>query len=123
MVTHTFRSSEAEPVEVVYAFALPRDAALRRFRVRGLSFSVRSELEPVSEAVKRYEEGIEAGNLSVLARQYGDGLMNLMLGNLRPQETVTVALEILAGVELRDDGLRFRHLGALLPPACPRDRG
>ncbi len=122
MVTHTFRSSEAEPVEVVYAFALPRDAALRRFRVRGLSFSVRSELEPVSEAVKRYEEGIEAGNLSVLARQYGDGLMNLMLGNLRPQETVTVALEILAGVELRDDGLRFRFPFTLAPSYHRRAR-
>ncbi|HXG33157.1 MAG TPA: VIT and VWA domain-containing protein [Bryobacteraceae bacterium] len=122
MVTHTFRSSEAEPVEVVYAFALPRDAALRRFRVRGPGFSVRSELKPVSEAVKWYEEGIEAGSLSALARQYGDGLINLMLGNLRPQETVTVALEILAGVELRDDGLRFRFPFTLAPSYHRRAR-
>jgi len=98
-VHHTFRSSEKKPLEVIYAFGLPRDAALRRFRVTGEGFSVRSELKPVEEAVKAYEAGIEAGHLSTLARQYGDGLVNLTLGNIRPGETVTVVLEVLAGVE------------------------
>jgi len=114
-VHHTFRSSEKKPLEVIYAFGLPRDAALRRFRVTGEGFSVRSELKPVEEAVKAYEAGIEAGHLSTLARQYGDGLVNLTLGNIRPGETVTVVLEVLAGVEAHDDGLRFRFPFTLAP--------
>src|ERR1051325_5001007 len=108
MVRHVFTSEEKRPLEVVYAFALPRDAALRRFRVTGDGFSVRSELKPVADAIKAYEAGIEAGHLSTLARQYGDGVVNLSLGNLRPGETVAVTLEIVAGVELDDGGLRFR---------------
>jgi len=114
-VHHTFRSSEEKPLEVIYAFGLPRDAALRRFRVRGEGFSVRSELKPVEEAVKAYEAGLAAGHLSTLARQYGDGLVNLTLGNIRPGETVTVVLEVLAGVETHDDGLRFRFPFTLAP--------
>jgi len=76
-VHHTFRSSETKPLEVIYAFGLPRDAALRRFRVAGDGFSVRSELRPVQEAVRAYEAGIAEGHLATLARQYGDGLVNL----------------------------------------------
>jgi len=115
LVRHTFRSAEKGPVEVVYSFALPRDAALRRFRVTGKGFSIHSELRALKEAQELYEKGIEGGHLSVLTRQYGDGLVNLNLGNLRPGEEVTVYLEILAGVELRDTGLRFRFPFTLAP--------
>src|SRR5437868_872892 len=92
MVRHVFASQEKHPLEVIYSFALPRDAALRRFRVSGEGFSVRSELKPVAEAVKAYEAGIADGHLSTLARQYRDGVVNLSLGNIRPGETVTVSL-------------------------------
>ena len=115
MVQHTFRSDEENPLEVIYSFALPRDAALRRFRVSGKGFSVHSQLKPVDEAVKAYEEGIEQGHLSTLARQYRDGVVNLSLGNLQPEETVTVYLEMLAGVETHDRGFRFRFPFTLAP--------
>ena len=114
-VRHVFQCAEEKPVEVVYAFGLPRDAALRRFRIVGKGFSVMSELKPTAEAVKMYEAGIEVGSLSSLARQYRDGVVNLNVGNVRPGETVAVYLEILAGVELRDDGLRFRFPFTLAP--------
>ena len=114
-VRHVFQSEEKKPLEVIYAFPLPRDAALRRFQVSGPGFSVRSELKPVAEAVKAYEEGLEKGHLATLARQYRDGIVNLTLGNLRPGETVTVTLQLLAGVEMRDDGLRFRFPFTLAP--------
>lgn len=49
-VRHVFQCAEEKPVEVVYAFGLPRDAALRRFRIVGNGFSVMSELKPTAEA-------------------------------------------------------------------------
>ena len=39
-VRHTFRSAEKKPLEVIYSFGLPRDAALRRFRIAGEGFSI-----------------------------------------------------------------------------------
>ena len=32
---HVFRSEEEKPLEVIYAFPLPRDGALRSFRITG----------------------------------------------------------------------------------------
>jgi Ca-activated chloride channel family protein len=122
VVQHTFSSQENEPLEVIYSFPLPRDAALRRFRVTGKGFSVHSQLKPVEEAVKAYEEGIEKGHLSTLVRQYRDGMVNLNLGNLRPKETITVYLELLAGVELHDRGFRFRFPFTLAPGYHSRAR-
>ena len=112
---HIFRSEEEKPLEVVYSFPLPRDAALRRFRITGDNFEVHSELKDKEDARKIYEQGIAQGSLSALALLYGDAIVNLNLGNLRPRETVTVWLEILAGVESRDDGFRFRFPFTLAP--------
>jgi Ca-activated chloride channel family protein len=120
LVRHVFRNGEDQPLEVVYGFMLPRDAALRRFEVEGDGFEAHSELRRVEEAVKAYEQGIDAGHLATLARSYRDGVVNLTLGNLRKGEQVAVMLEILAGVELHDDGLRFRFPFTLAPGYHPR---
>ena len=121
-VQHIFQSMEEKPLEVIYSFPLPRDAALRRFRITGEGFEAHSELQETSAAVKTYEEGIAQGSLSTLARQYGDGLVNLTVGNIRPKETVTVWLEILTGVELKDDGFRFRFPFTLAPAYHARSK-
>lgn len=122
LVQHTFRSAEKKPLEVIYSFGLPRDAALRRFRITGEGFSVSSDLKPVEAAVQEYEEGLADGHLAALMRQYGDGVVNLTVGNIRPGEEVRVNLEILAGVESRDDGLRFRFPFTLAPAYHARAR-
>ena len=93
MVQHTFQCEATKPLELIYTFPLPRDAALRRFRVSGKGFSVRSQLKPVDEAIKIYEQGIAGGQLSTLARQHADGLVSLTLGNIRPGEQLKVSLE------------------------------
>ena len=122
-VRHEFVSQESQALEVIYSFALPRDAALRRFRVSGADFQVNSELRPTKEATEIYEAGIAAGSLATLVRQYGDGMINLSVGNIRPQEKVTVLLELLAGVELHDDGLRLRFPFTLAPSYHNQARG
>ena len=122
VVQHVFRSDEDGPLEVIYSFPLPRDAALRAFRITGEGFEAHSELRRTEEAVNAYEKGIADGSLAALARQYSDGLVNLTVGNVRPSETVTVYLEILAGVELRDDGFRFRFPFTLAPAYHSRMR-
>lgn len=120
VVQHIFRSEEERPIEAIYSFPLPRDAALRRFRIVGEGFEAHSELKETGAAIEDYEKGISKGALSALARLYGDGMVNLTVGNIRPKETVTVHLEILCGVELRDDGFRFRFPFTLAPAYHPR---
>jgi len=115
LVSHVLKSSETEPIEAIYSFILPRDGALRRFYITGEGFSAHSELRPVQEAEKQYEEGIQAGHLSAFSKVYGDGVINLNVGNIRPNETITVHLEIMAGVESHANGFRFRFPFTLAP--------
>ena len=115
LVKHTFRSGEKKPLEVIYGFGLPRDAALRRFRITGKGFSVSSDLKPIEKVRETYEQALAEGHLAAMAAQYGDGMVNLTVGNIRPDEEVTVSLEIIAGVETRDDGIRFRFPFTLAP--------
>ena len=99
----------------MYAFGLPQDAALRRFRIVGEGFRVRSDLRLLEEAQQAYEAGISSGHLATLLRRYRDGRVNLSVGNIRPNELVQVWLELVAGVELHDDGFRFRFPFMLAP--------
>jgi len=115
IVRHQFKSGEERAAEVIYAFQLPRDAAMRRFRIVGEDFESESALKPTEKAREEYEAGMEKGNLSVLAQHYRDGLVNLNVGNIRPNETVTVYLEIVAGVAPRDNGFRFCFPFTLAP--------
>jgi len=64
----------------MYAFALPRKAMLRRFRISGGGFDVASELRSRQEARKEYEDGIAPGSLSSLATIYRDGMTNPSVG-------------------------------------------
>ncbi len=121
-VQHVFRSAETKPIEVIYSFPLPRDAALRRFRITGDGFEAHSEWKETEEAVKAYEEGVARGSLAALARQYGDGVENLTVGNIQPGEQIAVYLELIAGVELRDAGFRFRFPFTLAPAYHARAR-
>src|SRR5579871_334108 len=119
-VQHIFQSGEEKPLEAIYAFPMPRDAALKSFRITGDGFEVTSDLMETEAAVKAYEKGIAEGSLAAMARQYGDGVVNLTVGNVRPGEIVTVYLELLAGVELNDGGFRFRFPFTLAPIYHPR---
>src|SRR5258706_4560392 len=83
VVKHEFVSSEREPLEVVYSFMLPRDAAMRRFRVEGEHFRLDSRLRPKAEAREADQEGMAPGSLSTLAQQVQDGDGNLSLRKLQ----------------------------------------
>lgn len=115
LVEHTFVSDEKSPLEVIYTFGLPREATLRKFWIKGENFSVESELKRREEVIELYEKALEEGSLAAMAQRYRDGIINLTIGNIRPKEKVRILLEILAGVEVRDDGFRFRFPFTLPP--------
>ena len=114
-ILHSFKCEEKDPMEAAYIFQLPRNGAIRRFRVRGEDFDVESVLSPRAEARKEYEKGVQGGHLSTLAETSLDGVVTLMVGQVQPEETVTVAIEVVSGVELRDGSYRFRFPFTMSP--------
>jgi Ca-activated chloride channel family protein len=114
-VIHKFKAEGTAPVEALYTCQLPRNGVVRRFIVKGDGFEVESKLSPRAEARKEYEEGVQQGHLSVLSEASLDGLTTISIGQIRPDEEVTVTVEIVCGVEVRDQGFRFRFPFTLAP--------
>lgn len=114
-VTHRFKCAGDKPLEALYVFMLPRNGTLRRFIVKGDGFEVESKLSPREEARKEYEEGVEAGHLSVLAETSLDGMVTLSIGQVKPGEEVSVILDVVVGVEVQDRKYRFRFPFTLAP--------
>jgi len=113
--THRFKCKGDGPSEVLYVFMLPRQGTLRRFIVKGKDFEMESKLEPRAEAREEYEQGVADGHLSVLAETAQDGLVTLSVGQIRPDEEVSVIVEVNVGVELEDKKFRFRYPFTLAP--------
>ncbi len=58
-IQHLFRSAEPRPAEVIYAFMLPRDGAMKGFHVRGETFEIHSELRETKQAEAIYEDALQ----------------------------------------------------------------
>jgi len=114
-ITHSFKCEGTEPMEALYAFMLPRNGVIRRFVVKGDGFEVESTLSAREEARKEYEEGVKEGHLSVLAETNADGMVSLSVGQVRPDEQITVMVEIVSGVDVQDNKFRFRFPFTLAP--------
>lgn len=114
-VTHSFKCEGDKPMEAIYVFQLPRGGALRRFVIKGENFEAESRLSPRAEAKKEYEAGVQDGHLSSLAETSLDGVVTLAVGQVQPKETVTIALEVVSGVDATDKGYRFRFPFTLAP--------
>jgi len=115
--THLFRCAPdmGSPLEAIYVFMLPRNTTLRRFIVKGDGFEVESKVTPREEARKEYEAGVQDGHLSTLAEVEMDGMVSLLVGQVQPDETITVIVEVFSGVEVSDGHYRFRFPFTLAP--------
>ena len=119
-VTHRFRCLGSRPMEAIYVAALPTGGVMRRFKVVGENFEVDSKLEPRKKARAEYEKGVSEGHLSVLAETNRDGLVHLSVGQVQPDEEISVILDVVVGVTTRDQGFQFRYPFTLAPNYHPQ---
>lgn len=114
-LVHRFRAKGTDPIEAVYVSQLPRNGTLRRFVIKGEDFEVESVLKEREEAQQVYDDGIAGGHLSSLAETHADGMVSLTVGQVRPDEDVTVILEVVVGIETKDKSWRLRYPFTLAP--------
>ena len=119
-VTHRFKCLGTQPMEAIYISALPTGGVLRRFKVVGENFEVDSKLEPRKKARQEYEKGMSEGHLSVLAETNQDGLVHLSVGQVQPDEEISVVMDVVVGVATKDKGFQFRYPFTLAPGYHPQ---
>lgn len=103
VVTQTWSNPNDRPVDGLYVFPLPQDAAVNDMRLEVGDRVIRSEIERREEARKIYERAKREGRLAGLLDQERPNVFAQRVANLMPGEEIRVAIRYDQPVS-RDDG-------------------
>lgn len=89
--TYSFTKAEgAQPLEAVYRFPLPGDAAVTGVTVQFGAVTITSELAEREQAEREYQEAQERGDQAVLTTRESPDVFTLKLTGLRPDEPIVI---------------------------------
>ncbi len=114
-VRQTFRNSLDEPLEATYIFPLPDRAAVTSFRMRVGERIIEGQLKERGQARKDYKKAIEDGHRAALAEEDRSGTFSIQVGNIPPQEDVSVELTLVGPLPLVNGEATFRFPLAVAP--------
>jgi len=91
-VTQRYTNLEAVDVEAVYVFPLAEGAAVCGFTARVGDRLIRGHVEEREKAFEVYDDAMAAGHGAFLLDQERPNIFTVSVGNLRPQQTIEIAL-------------------------------
>jgi Ca-activated chloride channel family protein len=104
---HAFRNSGRKPLEVVYSFPLPLDAAFLGLRACIAGDTLQADVRPRAIAQRDYDDALADGHSAVLLEQPAPGLLVASLGNLKPGEEGEIVLQFAAPLRVASGSARF----------------
>ncbi len=91
-VTQTFTNPSPTPIEAIYTFPLPADAAVDRMRIKVGERIVEGEIKRAEEARMIYEAAKNAGMTAALLDQERPNIFTQSIANIMPGTTVQVEI-------------------------------
>ncbi len=104
---HVFRNEGSEPIEAVYSFPMPLDAAFGSMQATLAGETLSAKVLPAKQANRRYDDAIADGDAAVLLEQLEPGLLCVNLGNLLPGEAGEIVLRFHSALDVADASARF----------------
>jgi Ca-activated chloride channel family protein len=106
-VTERFSNPFREPIEAVYTFPLPHDAAVNETTIHVGERVIRSVIKRREEARAEYERARSAGKLAALLDQERPNIFTQNIANILPGQRVDVTIRYLGTLRYADDGCKF----------------
>ncbi len=106
-VEQAWRNDEPKPVEAVYVFPLPADAAVTGLRVTCGEEVTEAEIDEREAAFARYDKAVLAGHGAALLEQERPDVFTLSLANLLPGETTKVQIRFVQRLTADEGALRW----------------
>jgi Ca-activated chloride channel family protein len=91
-VTQTFTNPFKEPLEAVYKFPLPEDAAVDDMEIKVGDRIIRGLIKKREEAKQIYQQAKEQGKTAGLLEQERDNIFTQSLANIKPGEKIDVTI-------------------------------
>ncbi|CAI5693943.1 unnamed protein product [Oreochromis niloticus] len=116
--TLNYENEEDKPLEAVFVFPLPGDAAVCHFSAKIGQTQIVAEVKEKQKAHEEYDDALSSGQQAFLLEESDQSpdIFSLSVGSLPPGESASIRLEYVTELAVQaDDGLRF-CLPAVLNP-------
>ena len=104
---HHLRNDGKSPVEIVYTFPVPLDAAFLGLRATIAGETMAADVRPRATATRDYDDAIADGHSAVLLEQPAPGVLTASLGNLKAGEEGEILLRFAAPLRVAGGSARF----------------
>ncbi|NTU82595.1 MAG: VWA domain-containing protein, partial [Chloroflexales bacterium] len=128
IVAQRFRNTHSAPIDALYIFPLPAEAAVSELELRIGERVIRGQVRERAEAEATYREAAARGAGAALVTQDRPNLFSVELANLQPGEVVESRLRFFSQVPFDDGWFTLAIPTVVLPryvpagePATPRD--
>jgi Ca-activated chloride channel family protein len=105
--TQRYRHDEKQPVEAVYVFPLPSDAAVTGFVMEVAGRRLEAEVKEREEAFRTYDDALTNGHGAALVEQERPNVFTANVGNLLPGEDVKIEITWVMKVAGDEGALRL----------------
>jgi Ca-activated chloride channel family protein len=107
VVTQEFRNSHDHPIEALYLFPLPEDAAVDDMEMRLASRTIRGRIQRRAQARQTYSEARAAGRRAALLEQQRPNLFAQRVANIQPGERIEVRLRYVQPLPMGEGHYEF----------------
>ncbi len=114
-VTQRFENRFAQPIEAVYLFPLPADAAVDAMEMHLGERVVRARIQRRSEAQRTYTQARAEGRRAALLEQQRPNLFAQRVANIQPGERIDVQIQYVQSLPFADGAYEFTF-----PMVAPR---
>lgn len=114
-VEQHYQNAELETIEAVYTFPLPLDAVLLDVQVKLGDKQLHGAVVPKSEAERKYEGAMAAGDAAIRLELIEPGLYAMNVGNLLAGETAVITIRYGQLLRWNGNDVRF-HIPTTLAP-------
>jgi Ca-activated chloride channel family protein len=106
-VTQQYVNNTNEPIEAVYVFPLPHDAAVYDMEIHIGNRVIRSVIKEREEAKRTYEAAKSEGKRAALVEEERPNIFTASVANLMPGDHVDVRLRYVEALRWEESGLRL----------------
>ena len=106
-VTQQYANSSAQPIEAIYVFPLPHDAAVYDMEIRIGDRLIRSSIREREEAIHVYEAAKAEGKHAALMEQERPNIFTMSVANIMPGDRIDVRLRYVEPLRWEDGRLRL----------------
>lgn len=106
-VVQTFTNPSTTPIEALYSFPLPDNAAVHRMRIQAGERIIEGEIQTRERARRTYDAAKAAGQMAALLDQERPNLFTQSIANLMPGQAIRVEIRYTQWVDFVDGQYEF----------------